>query len=49
MPGLRVTGFSTSQKIFGLQMANFARASSLAEQKLAGGLKCHDSTSWKCN
>ena len=29
----------------GRRTANFARASSLAEQKFAGGLKYHDSTS----
>ena len=29
----------------GRRTANFARASSLAEQNFAGGLKCHDSTS----
>ena len=31
--------------IFGRRTENFARASSLAEQKFAGSLKCHDSTS----
>ena len=30
---------------FGRRMANFASASSFAEQNFAVGLKCHDSTS----